>query len=31
MNKKDQTIHLFDFETTPSEIINKIETLIHLD
>lgn len=30
-NKKDQTIHWFDFETPASEIINKIKTLIHLD
>ncbi len=30
-NKKDETIHWFDFETNPAEIINKIETLIHLD
>ncbi|WP_372768902.1 tRNA (adenosine(37)-N6)-dimethylallyltransferase MiaA [Lutibacter sp.] len=30
-NKKDATIHWFDFETNPSEIINKIDTLIHID
>ncbi len=30
-NKKDQTIHWFDFETPASEIINKIENIIHLD
>jgi tRNA dimethylallyltransferase len=30
-NKKDETIHWFDFETNPAEIINKTETLIHLD
>lgn len=30
-NKKDETIHWFDFETNPSEIIKKIETFIHLD
>jgi len=30
-NKKDTTIHWFDFETNPSEIINKIDTIIHLD
>jgi tRNA dimethylallyltransferase len=30
-NKKDATIHWFDFETNPSEIINKIETIIHLE
>ncbi|NEW78890.1 MAG: tRNA (adenosine(37)-N6)-dimethylallyltransferase MiaA [Gelidibacter sp.] len=30
-NKKDETIHWFDFEANPSEIIKKIETLIHLD
>jgi tRNA dimethylallyltransferase len=30
-NKKDQTIHWFDFETPTSEIINKIENIIHLD
>lgn len=30
-NKKDESIHWFDFETNPAEIINKIETLIHLD
>lgn len=30
-NKKDETIHWFDFESDPSEIIKKIETLIHLD
>lgn len=27
-NKKDDTIHWFNFKTTPSEIIKKIETLI---
>lgn len=30
-NKKDPTIHWFDFETAPSEIIKKIKTIIHLD
>ena len=30
-NKKDESIHWFDFETAPAEIIKKIETLIHLD
>lgn len=30
-NKKDATIHWFDFEKNPSEIINKIDTLIHLE
>lgn len=30
-NKKDATIHWFDFETNPSEIINKIETITHLE
>jgi tRNA dimethylallyltransferase len=30
-NKKDESIHWFDFKTAPSEIIKKIETLIHLD
>lgn len=30
-NKKDETIHWFDFKTAPSEIIKKIETTIHLD
>ncbi len=30
-NKKDATIHWFDFETNPLEIINKIETIIHLE
>jgi tRNA dimethylallyltransferase len=30
-NKKDESIHWFDFETAPAEIINKIDTLIHLD
>lgn len=30
-NKKDASIHWFDFKTAPSEIIKKIETLIHLD
>jgi len=30
-NKKDPTIHWFDFETTASEIIKKIENIIHLD
>jgi tRNA dimethylallyltransferase len=30
-NKKDETIYWFDFETNPSEIIKKIETIIHLD
>jgi len=30
-NKKDETIHWFDFESNPSEIIKKIETQIHLD
>jgi tRNA dimethylallyltransferase len=28
-NKKDETIHWFNFETSPSEIIKKIETLLH--
>lgn len=30
-NKKDETIHWFDYETAPSEIIKKIETFIPLD
>jgi len=30
-NKKDESIHWFDFKTAPSEIIKKIETIIHLD
>ena len=30
-NKKDESIYWFDFETNPSEIIKKIENLIHLD
>lgn len=30
-NRKDESIHWFDFKTSPSEIIKKIETLIHLD
>ena len=30
-NKKDASIHWFDFETNPSEIINKIETITHLE
>lgn len=30
-NKKDETIHWFDFKTAPSEIIKKIETIIHLE
>jgi tRNA dimethylallyltransferase len=30
-NKKDESIHWFDFKTAPSEIIKKIETLIHFD
>lgn len=30
-NKKDETIHWFDFKTAPSEIIKKIENIIHLD
>jgi tRNA dimethylallyltransferase len=30
-NKKDESIHWFDFKTNPSEIIKKIETIIHLD
>ena len=29
-NKKDTTIYWFDFETVASEIIKKIETIIHL-
>ena len=28
-NKKDETIHWFDFETNPSEIFTKIETILH--
>ncbi|MDO9137596.1 MAG: tRNA (adenosine(37)-N6)-dimethylallyltransferase MiaA [Lutibacter sp.] len=28
-NKKDENIHWFDFETSPSEIIKKIETILH--
>ncbi|PKP28188.1 MAG: tRNA (adenosine(37)-N6)-dimethylallyltransferase MiaA [Bacteroidetes bacterium HGW-Bacteroidetes-18] len=30
-NRKDESIHWFDFKTAPSEIIKKIETTIHLD
>lgn len=30
-NRKDESIHWFDFKTAPSEIIKKIETIIHLD
>ncbi|OGS74064.1 MAG: tRNA (adenosine(37)-N6)-dimethylallyltransferase MiaA [Flavobacteria bacterium RIFCSPLOWO2_12_FULL_35_11] len=30
-NKKDESIQWFDFKTVPSEIIKKIETIIHLD
>ncbi|MDP2069721.1 MAG: tRNA (adenosine(37)-N6)-dimethylallyltransferase MiaA [Lutibacter sp.] len=30
-NKKNETIHWFDFKTSPSEIINKIEKIIHLE
>ncbi len=30
-NKKDETIHWFDFETNPSEIIKKIENIIYLE
>lgn len=30
-NKKDETIHWFDYKTTPSEIIRKIENLIQPD
>jgi len=30
-NRKDESIHWFDLKTAPSEIIKKIETLIHLD
>jgi len=30
-NRKDETIHWFDFKTAHSEIIKKIETIIHLE
>lgn len=30
-NKKDETIHWFDFESNPSEIMKKIEARIHHD
>ena len=30
-NRKDESIHWFDFKTAPSEIIKKIETIIQLD
>lgn len=30
-NKKDESIHWFDFKTAPSEIIKKIENLIHIE
>lgn len=30
-NRKDESIHWFDFKTSTSEIIKKIETLIHFD